>query len=204
MLDETDPLTLCPKEIYLRKAISLNKRKGQICLRLHSHCTIFCKRVNTGAEIRHTNPLQCSDCKNILQSEHCKGLVWRISARAFKRFQKIVQCERSPEICLVNFVYLFQKPGRTHRNSRIFCTYVCVYVYMYLYATIKQKLQVIMMHMKRDTIQFDVSFKAENVKRKRPLVTVAGIALKGQGKLISTIVPLDVLLQQQQQNWKKK
>ena len=32
--------------------------------------------------------------KNILQTEHCKGLVRRTSARAFKRFQKIVQCER--------------------------------------------------------------------------------------------------------------
>ena len=41
--------------------------------RLHSNCTIFCKRVNARAEICHTNPLQCSDCKNILQSEHSKG-----------------------------------------------------------------------------------------------------------------------------------
>ena len=33
------------------------------CIRLHSYCTIFCKHVNTRAEIRNTNPLQCSDCK---------------------------------------------------------------------------------------------------------------------------------------------
>ena len=33
--------------------------------------------------------------QNILQSEHCKGLVWLISARAFTRFQNIVQCECS-------------------------------------------------------------------------------------------------------------
>ena len=64
-------------------------------LRLHSHCTIFCKRVNALAEIRNTNPLQCLNCKIFLQSEHCKGFVWRISARAFTRLQKIVQCERS-------------------------------------------------------------------------------------------------------------
>ena len=30
-----------------------------------------------------------------LQSEHCKGLILRISARAFTRLQKIVQCECS-------------------------------------------------------------------------------------------------------------
>ena len=67
--------------------------KGFPQVNLYSHCTIFCKRVNARAEIRHTNPLQCSDCKNILQSEHSKGSVWRISARAFTRLQKIVQCE---------------------------------------------------------------------------------------------------------------
>ena len=27
------------------------------------HIAIFCKRLNARAEIRHTNPLQCSDCK---------------------------------------------------------------------------------------------------------------------------------------------
>ena len=32
-------------------------------LRLRSHCTIFCKRVNARAEIRHTDPLECSDSK---------------------------------------------------------------------------------------------------------------------------------------------
>ena len=64
-------------------------------VRRHSHCTIFCDRVNARAEIRHTDPLQCSDCRIFLQSEHCKRLVWRISARAFTRLQKIVQCECS-------------------------------------------------------------------------------------------------------------
>ena len=34
-------------------------------------------------------------CKIFLQSEQCKGLVWQISAPAFTRFQKIVQCECS-------------------------------------------------------------------------------------------------------------
>ena len=53
------------------------------------HCTIFCKRVNARAEIRHTNPLQCSDCKNILQSEHSKGSVWRISARALRACKRL-------------------------------------------------------------------------------------------------------------------
>ena len=63
--------------------------------RLHSHCTIFCKRVNARAEMRHTNPLQCSDCKNILQSEHCKGLVWRISART----QRLCNVNAAPGVC---------------------------------------------------------------------------------------------------------
>ena len=31
-------------------------------------------------------------CRNP-PSEHCKGLLWRISARAFTRYQKLVQCE---------------------------------------------------------------------------------------------------------------
>ena len=35
----------------------------QASCRLRSHCTIFCKRVNARAEIRHTDPLECSDCK---------------------------------------------------------------------------------------------------------------------------------------------
>ena len=33
--------------------------------------------------------------EDILQSEHAKGSVWQISAWAFTRLQKIVQCERS-------------------------------------------------------------------------------------------------------------
>ena len=77
-------------------------------LRLHSHC-IFCKGVNARAEIHRTNPIQCSDCKNTLQSEHYKGLVWRISARAFKCFQKIVQSECSLNICRVRFICLVVK-----------------------------------------------------------------------------------------------
>ena len=80
------------KSLFLSACFCLRKCAF---VRLHSHCTIFYKRVKARAEIRHTNPLQCSHCKNILQSEHCKELVWRISARAFKRFQTIVQCERS-------------------------------------------------------------------------------------------------------------
>ena len=31
--------------------------------RLRSYCTFFCKRVNARAEMRHTDPLECSDCK---------------------------------------------------------------------------------------------------------------------------------------------
>ena len=34
-----------------------------VILRLRSHCTIFCKRLKARAEIRHTDPLECSDCK---------------------------------------------------------------------------------------------------------------------------------------------
>ena len=39
---------------------------------------------------------------HIAKSEHCKGLVWRIFARAFTRFQKIVQCE-----CSLNQAVIF-------------------------------------------------------------------------------------------------
>ena len=46
--------------------------------RLRLHCTIFCKHVNASADIRHTNPLQCSEfkifeCKKKLA--HVKKLV---------------------------------------------------------------------------------------------------------------------------------
>ena len=44
---------------------------------------------------------------------------------------------------------------------------------------------------KIDTIQY---FKVKNVKGKTPLITVAGIALKGQADLISIMVPLEVLV----------
>ena len=43
-----------------------------------------------------------------------------------------------------------------------------------------------------NTIQF--SFKVKSVERKTPLITVAGIALKGQADLISIMVPLEVLV----------
>ena len=70
-----------------------------------------------------------------------------------------------------------------------------MYACMFLDATI-QKLQVIMIHIKIDTIQYNINFKAKNVKRKArtPLITVAGIALKGQADLISIMVPLEVAL----------
>ena len=41
-------------------------------------------------------------------------------------------------------------------------------------------------------MQYD--FKVKNVERKTALVTVAGIALKGQADLISIMVPLLVLV----------
>ena len=41
-----------------------------------------------------------------------------------------------------------------------------------------------------NTIQYDVNFRAKKSKRKPPLITVAGVALKGQANLISIMVPL--------------
>ena len=32
-------------------------------VRLRSHCTVFCKRVNARADFRHTDPLACSNFK---------------------------------------------------------------------------------------------------------------------------------------------
>ena len=34
-----------------------------LSVRLRSHCTIFCKRLNARADFCHTNPLQCLECK---------------------------------------------------------------------------------------------------------------------------------------------
>ena len=39
-----------------------------------------------------------------------------------------------------------------------------------------------------DTIHY---FKVKNVKRKTPLITVAGVALKGHADLIAIMVPLE-------------
>ena len=56
---------------------------------------------------------------------------------------------------------------------------------MYLYATIKI-LQVIIIHIENT---YDINLIAKNVKGKHPLITVAGIALKGQADLISILIP---------------
>ena len=55
----------------------------------------------------------------------------------------------------------------------------------------KKYIQAIMIKIKIDTIQY---FKVKNVKRKTLLITVAGIALKGQADLISIMVPIEVLV----------
>ena len=47
-------------------------------LRLRSHCTTFCKRVYARATFRHTDPLECSDCKIFACEQklaHAKKLV---------------------------------------------------------------------------------------------------------------------------------
>ena len=46
--------------------------------RLRSRCAIFCKRLNARAEIRHSDPLECSECKIFACSKklaHAKKLV---------------------------------------------------------------------------------------------------------------------------------
>ena len=57
---------------YPRVCTCRNYTKQMERLWLHSHCTIFWKRANARGEIRI-----------FLRFYHCKGLVWRISARAF-------------------------------------------------------------------------------------------------------------------------
>ena len=64
--------------------------------------------------------------------------------------------------------------------------YVCIYVSMYHFATVQ--------------IQYDINFNVKNVKGITPLITVAGIALKGQADLIPIMLPLEVLGQQQKMN----
>ena len=59
--------------------------------------------------------------------------------------------------------------------------YACMY-----HLPHKKYLQVMIRNIKTDTIQY---FKAKNVKGKKHLITVAGIALKCQADLISIMVP---------------
>ena len=51
---------LCFKSI---SAVASFARAAHIGIMLRSHCTIFCKRLNALAEIRHTDLLERSDCK---------------------------------------------------------------------------------------------------------------------------------------------
>ena len=73
----------------------------------------------------------------------------------------------------------------------------------------KNYLQVIIINMKsryntkqyntiqRNAMQYNtINFKAGNIKGKTPLITVAGMALKGQADLISIMVPLEMLVYQ--------
>ena len=48
------PLMICSQQCYSK------------CLRLRSQRTIFRKLLKTRADLRHTNPLRCSECKKSL------------------------------------------------------------------------------------------------------------------------------------------
>ena len=75
--------------------------------------------------------MQCSDysftvfrLQNILYSELCKALVWRISARAFTRFQKIVQCgcsllEVEDDLSVTHVILVIFKIRTIHFIKRI-------------------------------------------------------------------------------------
>ena len=63
--------------IFLRLKPS-GKRWNEAFLRLRSHCIIFCMRVYARATFRHTDPLECSDCKIFACEQklaHAKKLV---------------------------------------------------------------------------------------------------------------------------------
>ena len=68
------------------------------------------------------------------------------------------------------------------------------YVCMYRFATIKH-LQEIIMNIENgcNTIQYNINFKIKKHTGTKPIITEAGIELKGQADHISIIVPLDVL-----------
>ena len=65
---------------------------------------------------------------------------------------------------------------------------------MYLFATIN-KLKIAIIKIKIDILQHNRNIKAKMLRTK-PLITVTGIALKGQADIISIMVPLEVLVQQ--------
>ena len=44
-------------------------------------------------------------------------------------------------------------------------------------------------------MQYNTNLKVKKRRRKTPLITMAGIALNGQADLISTVIPLEVLVQ---------
>ena len=54
-------------------------------IRLRSHCTVFCKRLNACAEICRTNPLLCSECKIFACGKklaHAKKHKWTLFVKA--------------------------------------------------------------------------------------------------------------------------
>ena len=70
-----------------------------------------------------------------------------------------------------------------------------MYVSMHvLICQLKEHLQVFITNKKNRYNTMQYSFKVIRVKRKTPLVTVAGVALKSQADLISTMVRLEVMV----------
>ena len=68
----------------------------------------------------------------------------------------------------------------------IFTSFLC-HIAMYVSFCHNKNLQVIIIHMKIDAIQY-INIKAKNVKGKHPPITVGGIALNGQADLISIFI----------------
>ena len=61
-VDEIHPFAPLNYQGYESKSDRVSQKKLP-SFRLHSHCTIFCKRFNARADFSHTSPLKCSDCK---------------------------------------------------------------------------------------------------------------------------------------------
>ena len=64
------------------------------------------------------------------------------------------------------------------------CMYICIICHIKIFTSYYNKY--------RKYIQYNIL--RLKFKRKTPLITVAGIALKGQADLISIMVPLEVLV----------